>query len=185
MFLTPVSPTFLSCFFSRQLHHWLSDRPHLHPALWKLLCEHVRWLLRHSSTHHRCRVRNLQCVVAVRSRQVTFLFTLWVSDEISDSPRYWMFAKMFPGFLTTSMPCWAGVPMSFINTCGSTSACCLCWDCLELPPSACLFIPRLTELGTRKRCEAFYFCRKFWFLLLQFKNWTASDGSTTKHVELQ
>lgn len=96
--------------------------------------------------------------------------------------------RMFPGFLTTSMPCWAGVPTSFINTCGSTSACWLCWGCLELPPSACLFIPRPTGYGTRKRYETFYFCRKIYFYCCSLKTLTSSDGSTKKkkqQVELQ
>jgi len=40
------------CCCSFQLHHWLSDWPALHPALWELLCDDVRRLLCHSAPHH-------------------------------------------------------------------------------------------------------------------------------------
>lgn len=65
-----------SCCCSFQLHHWLSNWPALHPALWELLCDDVRWLLCHSAPHHRGGFWDLQCVLAIWSWQVRSILRL-------------------------------------------------------------------------------------------------------------
>lgn len=99
---------FLPC-DSFQLRHWLHHRPHLHAALRELLCDHVRRLLCHSAPHHRGGVRDLQCGLAVRSRQVSAspLFTLLAAfcGTFSSSVTTGILPHVSSGSLMTLRPC--------------------------------------------------------------------------------
>lgn len=166
----PIMSVLFSYCCSFQLHHWLSDWPALHPALWELLCDDVRWLLCHSAPHHCGGLWDLQCVLAIWSWQVRSFSRLCVTLEILNAMQ--MSTLLFclqQNVMSESLPlcvsedslmilrqCWAGVPAWFTSTCGNTSAYWPCWGCWEPPSSVCSSNIPLTWHGTMRRYVELY-----------------------------